>query len=72
MTLLATKNICIGFPSRHGMFVAVEDLSISVEPGEILGIVGESGAGKSTVGNAIISLLQPPGKVISGEVWFQF
>ncbi|EPJ52973.1 MAG: peptide ABC superfamily ATP binding cassette transporter, ABC protein [Osedax symbiont Rs2] len=70
MTLLATKNICIGFPSRHGMFVAVKDLSISVEPGEILGIVGESGAGKSTVGNAIISLLQPPGKVISGEVWF--
>jgi len=70
MTLLATKNISIGFPSRHGMFVAVKDVSFSVEPGEILGIVGESGAGKSTVGNAIISLLQPPGKVISGEVWF--
>jgi peptide/nickel transport system ATP-binding protein len=70
MTLLETKNISIGFPSRHGMFVAVKDVSISVNPGEILGVVGESGAGKSTVGNAIISLLEPPGEIISGEVWF--
>lgn len=71
MTLLEAKNISIGFPSRHGMFVAVEDVTLSVSPGEILGVVGESGAGKSTVGNAIISLLEPPGEVIAGEVWFK-
>ena len=70
MHLLETKNISIGFPSRHGMFVAVKDVSINVSKGEILGVVGESGAGKSTIGNAIISLLEPPGKVIEGEVWF--
>jgi len=71
MTLLAAKNISIGFPSRHGMFVAVKDVSFDVQPGEILGVVGESGAGKSTVGNAIISLLEPPGEIISGEVHFK-
>ncbi|MEH6445411.1 MAG: ABC transporter ATP-binding protein [Oceanospirillaceae bacterium] len=71
MTLLEAKNISIGFPSRHGMFVAVENVSLSVNPGEILGVVGESGAGKSTIGNAIISLLEPPGEVIAGEVWFK-
>ena len=69
MALLDVKNISIGFPSRHGMFVAVKDVSLSVEPGEILGVVGESGAGKSTIGNAIIALLEPPGEVIKGEVY---
>ena len=71
MTLLEAKNISIGFPNRHGMFVAVKDVSFKVQPGEILGVVGESGAGKSTVGNAIIALLEPPGEVIGGEVWFK-
>ncbi|EPJ43585.1 MAG: ABC transporter [Osedax symbiont Rs1] len=71
MTLLEAKNISIGFPSRHGMFVAVKDVSFNVQPGEILGVVGESGAGKSTVGNAIIALLEPPGEIIAGEVWFK-
>ncbi|PCI87280.1 MAG: ABC transporter ATP-binding protein [Hyphomicrobiales bacterium] len=69
MALLDVKNISIGFPSRHGMFVAVKDVSLSVERGEILGVVGESGAGKSTIGNAIIALLEPPGEVIKGEVY---
>ncbi|MGL1920375.1 MAG: ABC transporter ATP-binding protein [Hyphomicrobiales bacterium] len=68
MALLDVKNISIGFPSRHGMFVAVKDVTLSVDAGEILGVVGESGAGKSTVGNAIIALLEPPGEVINGEV----
>ncbi len=70
MTLLETKNISIGFPSRHGIFIAVKNVSLTVKPGEILGVVGESGAGKSTVGNAIIALLEPPGEVIEGSVWF--
>ena len=48
---------------------AVDDLSFSIEKGEILGVVGESGAGKSTIGNAVIDLLSPPGSIASGEVY---
>jgi peptide/nickel transport system ATP-binding protein len=71
MSLLEIKNLTVKFPSRKGDFTAVKDVSLSVEPGEILGIVGESGAGKSTVGNAIISLLDPPGYVSGGSVWLK-
>ena len=56
MSLLEIKNLRIEYPSRHGTNVAVKSLSLSIERGEIVGIVGESGAGKSTVGNAVIDL----------------
>ncbi len=71
MPLLEIKNLSVTFPSRKGDFTAVNDVSLSVEPGEILGIVGESGAGKSTVGNAIISLLEAPGYMSGGSVWLK-
>ncbi|KLV07831.1 ABC transporter ATP-binding protein [Photobacterium aquae] len=69
MALLEVKNLRIEYPSRHGTHAAVKSLSFSIERGEIVGVVGESGAGKSTVGNAVIDLLSPPGKVASGEVY---
>ncbi|WP_283129800.1 dipeptide ABC transporter ATP-binding protein [Enterovibrio norvegicus] len=69
MALLEVKNLRIEYPSRHGIFAAVNNLSFSIERGEIVGVVGESGAGKSTVGNAVIDLLSPPGHVASGEVY---
>jgi peptide/nickel transport system ATP-binding protein len=47
----------------------VKSLSFTIERGEIVGVVGESGAGKSTVGNAVIDLLSPPGQIASGEVF---
>ena len=56
------------FPSRRRTLVAVDDVSLTVEPGDILGVVGESGAGKSTVGNAVIGLLEPPGEMAAGEI----
>ena len=68
MSLLEIKNLRIEFPSRHDIAVAVDDVSFSVEAGEILGLVGESGAGKSTIGNGIVQLLSQPGRVANGEV----
>ena len=68
MSLLEVNDLRIEFPSRHGVAVAVKDVSFIVSRGEILGLVGESGAGKSTVGNGIIDLLSPPGRVAGGQV----
>lgn len=64
MSLLEVRNLRIEYPSRRGVMAAVKDLSFSIEKGEILGVVGESGAGKSTIGNAIIDLLSPPGVTV--------
>ena len=68
MALLDIRNLRVEFPSRRGGLVAVDDVSLTVEPGDILGVVGESGAGKSTVGNAVIGLLEPPGEMSAGEI----
>ena len=69
MSLLEVRNLRIEYPSRHGVMAAIDDLSFNIERGEILGVVGESGAGKSTIGNAIIDLLSPPGRIASGDVY---
>ncbi|CAH0533325.1 Glutathione import ATP-binding protein GsiA [Vibrio stylophorae] len=69
MPLLEVRSLRIEYPSRHGTHTAVESLSFEIERGEIVGVVGESGAGKSTVGNAIIDLLSPPGLVAGGEIY---
>lgn len=69
--LLEIKDMRVEFPSRRGHVVAIQSLSLTVAPGEILGVVGESGAGKSTIGNAVTGLLEPPGEVTGGEVYLQ-
>jgi peptide/nickel transport system ATP-binding protein len=66
--LLEVKHLRVEFPSRRGTLVAVDDVSFQIEPGEVLGVVGESGAGKSLTGTAIIGLLEPPGRIGAGEV----
>nr|WP_315493337.1 ABC transporter ATP-binding protein [uncultured Rhodoferax sp.] len=68
MSLLQVKNLVVEFPSRKGTLRALDDVSFDIAPGEILGVVGESGAGKSLTGAAIIGLLEPPGRVGSGEI----
>ena len=68
--LLEVKNLRVEFPTRHATLVALDDVSFDIAPGEILGVVGESGAGKSLTGSAIIGLLDPPGRVASGEIRF--
>jgi len=71
MSLLDVNNLVIEFPTRKGVVNAVRDISLSLNKGEILGVVGESGAGKSTIGNAVMDLLQAPGRVASGEIFFE-
>ena len=70
MSRLAIEGLNIAFPTRRGTIDAVKDLSLSVEPGQIFGIVGESGAGKSTIGNAVMDLLQAPGRITGGKIVF--
>jgi peptide/nickel transport system ATP-binding protein len=66
--LLEVKNLRVEFPSRRGTLLALDDISFSIAPGEVLGVVGESGAGKSLTGSAIIGLLDPPGRIAGGEI----
>lgn len=66
--LLEVKNLSVEFPSRHGTLKALHDVSFSIAAGEVLGVVGESGAGKSLTGASIIGLLDPPGRVSGGEI----
>jgi peptide/nickel transport system ATP-binding protein len=66
--LLEVRNLRIEFPTRRGTLVAVDDVSLAIAPGEVLGVVGESGAGKSLTGAAIIGLLEPPGRIARGEI----
>ncbi len=66
--LLEVRHLRVEFPSRHGTLLALDDISFSIAPGEVLGVVGESGAGKSLTGSAIIGLLDPPGRIAGGEI----
>lgn len=68
MSLLQVKNLVVEFPTRRGILRALDDISFDIAPGEILGVVGESGAGKSLTGASIIGLLEPPGRIASGQV----
>ncbi|MDH4053717.1 MAG: ABC transporter ATP-binding protein [Rubrivivax sp.] len=68
--LLDVRHLKVEFPGRRGTLLALDDISLSISPGEILGVVGESGAGKSLTGAAIIGLLEPPGRICGGEIWY--
>ena len=68
MSLLNVEHLVVEFPGRRGTLRALDDVSFAIAPGEILGVVGESGAGKSLTGAAIIGLLEPPGRVAGGEI----
>jgi peptide/nickel transport system ATP-binding protein len=66
--LLTVESLRVEFPMRDATLVAVDDVSFSIAPGEVLGVVGESGAGKSVTGSAIIGLIDPPGRIAGGRV----
>jgi ABC-type dipeptide/oligopeptide/nickel transport system ATPase component len=66
--LLDIRDLKVEFPSRRGVLVAAQGVNLSLQPGEILGVVGESGAGKSTIAYAIMGLIEPPGRMAGGEI----
>jgi peptide/nickel transport system ATP-binding protein len=66
--VLSVRRMRVEFPNRRGTLVAVDDVSFDIAAGEVLGVVGESGAGKSMTGAAVIGLIEPPGRIASGEV----
>jgi peptide/nickel transport system ATP-binding protein len=68
--LLEVRALDVVFDTRHGPLKALDQVSITIAPGEILGVVGESGAGKSLTGTAIIGLLDPPGRIAGGSIHF--
>jgi peptide/nickel transport system ATP-binding protein len=68
--LLQVEHLRVEFPTRRATLVAVDDISFEIGVGEVLGVVGESGAGKSVTGAAIIGLIDPPGRIASGRILF--
>ncbi|HEX4259659.1 MAG TPA: ABC transporter ATP-binding protein [Acetobacteraceae bacterium] len=68
MPLLEVRDLRVEFPTRRGTLRAIDGVSFTIERGEVLGVVGESGAGKSLTGAAIIGLLERPGRISGGEI----
>lgn len=66
--VLSVRNLVVEIPTRHAVLRPVDNVSFDIQRGEILGVVGESGAGKSMTGNAVIGLLDRPARITSGEV----
>ena len=66
--VLSVRDLTVEFPTRRGTLTAIDGVSFDIAPGEVLGVVGESGAGKSITGAAIIGLIEPPGRIAGGEV----
>jgi len=69
--LLSVRDLVVEFPTRRGTLRALDRVSFDIMPGEVMGMVGESGAGKSITGSAIIGLIEPPGRIASGEIRLQ-
>jgi len=69
--IVSVRDLVVEFPLRRGLFTAVDGVSFDIMPGEILGVVGESGAGKSMTGAAIIGLIEPPGHIAGGEIYLK-
>ncbi len=68
--LLSIRNLKTYFYTEDGIVKAVDGVDLEVYPGEVLGLVGESGCGKSVTSLSIMRLIAPPGKIVEGEIWF--
>ena len=67
--LLRVQGLRVEIPTRRGVLLALDGVDFDIAPGEVLGMVGESGAGKSLTGMAVLGLLDAPGRIAGGEVW---
>src|SRR5690348_13623420 len=68
--LLEVRNLQTHFPTRAGLVRAVDGVSFHIDRGELLGLVGESGCGKSITALSVMRLIAPPGKIVNGEILF--
>ena len=66
--VLSVRDLRVEFVTRRGVLEAIDGISFDIAPGEVLGVVGESGAGKSVTGSAVIGLIDPPGRIAGGEI----
>ena len=72
MNLLEIKDLSIHYVTKEGTFKSVNHVNLELEEGETIGLVGETGAGKTTTALGILRLLQsPPAKIVSGEILFK-
>jgi peptide/nickel transport system ATP-binding protein len=69
--VLSVRNLGVEIPTRRATLTALDGVSFDIAPGEVLGLVGESGAGKSITASAVIGLLEPPGRIAAGEIRLQ-
>jgi peptide/nickel transport system ATP-binding protein len=69
--ILDIRDLRVEFPTRRGVLTAVDGLSLQVKPGETLGLVGESGCGKTVTGLAIVRLIDHPGRITGGSILFK-
>lgn len=67
--VLSVRDLRVEFVTRRGILKAIDGISFDIGRGEVLGVVGESGAGKSVTGAAVIGLIDPPGRIAGGEIW---
>lgn len=70
-TIMQVRNLVVEYHSEVGFVRAVDGVSLSVQRGEILGLVGESGCGKTTLGNALLRMINPPHRIGQGSIEFQ-
>ncbi|UCE00395.1 MAG: ABC transporter ATP-binding protein [Chloroflexota bacterium] len=68
--LVEIRNLCVNYETRLGAVSAVDDVSFDIYRGEIIGLVGESGCGKSTFGKALMRMITPPGEIVNGHIFF--
>ena len=69
--LLELRDLVVEYETERGSVKAVNGISLTVHPSEIVGLAGESGCGKSTVANAILQVLRPPGRIAGGQILFE-
>lgn len=67
--VISVQNLIVEFVTRRGTLRAIDEVSFDIAKGEVLGVVGESGAGKSVTGSAIIGLIEPPGRIAGGKIF---